>query len=327
MEAFEYARPESGKEAVELLGSSFAESEILAGGMDLISLMKNYVLSPKRLVNIKGISEFGGIRSTPKGLAIGATVSLQELIEHKTIAAEYPGLHQAAAGIPSPQIRNMATVGGNLCQRPRCWYFRNGFGLLARDAKGNALVPGGDNRYHAILGNAGPAYFVSGSSLAPALIALGAQLRIYSANGWREVALVDFFLVPRNDNERENVLQPKEILGEILIPSASKGLHSATYEVREREALDWPLATASVALKMSGKKIEKAHVVLGYVAPTPWQAKEADDFLAGKTLNEETAAKAGEAAVHGATPLSGNKYKVQLARVCVKRALLAAGRA
>ena len=327
MEAFEYARPASGKEALELLGGTFAECEILAGGMDLISLMKNYVLTPKRLVNIKGISEFSGIRSTPEGLAIGATTTLQDLIEHKSIAADYPGLHQAADAIPSPQIRNMATVGGNLCQRPRCWYFRNGFGLLARDAKGNALVPGGDNRYHAIFGNDGPAYFVNGSSLAPALIALGAQVRIFSANGWREVAVADFFRTPRNDNERENVLQPKEILGQIVIPSASKGLRTATYEVREREALDWPLATASVALKMSGNKIEKASVVLGYVAPIPWQAKEAGDWLAGKTLNEETAAKAGEAAVQGAKPLSGNKYKVQLARVCVKRALLAAGRA
>ncbi|NDQ55733.1 MAG: xanthine dehydrogenase family protein subunit M [Acidipila sp.] len=327
MEAFEYARPASGKEALELLGGSFADSEILAGGMDLISLMKNYVLSPKRLVNIKGISEFSGIRSTQQGLAIGATTTLQELIEHKTIAADYPGLHQAADAIPSPQIRNMATAGGNLCQRPRCWYFRNGFGLLARDAKGNPLVPGGDNRYHAIFGNDGPAYFVNGSSLAPALIALSAQARIFSANGWREVAVADFFRTPRNDNERENVLQPKEILGEIVIPSASKGLRTSTYEVREREALDWPLATASVALKMSGNKIEKASVVLGYVAPIPWQAKEAGDWLAGKTLNEETAAKAGEAAVQGAKPLSGNKYKVQLARVCVKRALLAAGRA
>jgi xanthine dehydrogenase YagS FAD-binding subunit len=327
MEAFEYARPATSKEAVELLGTSFAESEILAGGTDLISLMKNYVVTPKRLVNIKGIAEFGAIRETPKGLAIGATASLQELVENKTIAAEYPGLHQAAAGVPSPQIRNMGTAGGDLCQRPRCWYFRNGFGLLARDAKGHALVPGGDNRYHAILGNAGPAYFVNVSSLAPALLALGAQARIYGATGWREVALANFFHTPKSDTERETILHPKEILGEIVIPAASKGQHTATYEVREKEALDWPLAAASVALRMNGGKIASARVVLGHVAPVPWEAREAEAWLAGKTLNEETAAKAGEAAVRGANPLSGNKYKVQLARVSVKRALLAAGRA
>ena len=327
MEAFEYARPATSKESVELLGSSFAASEILAGGTDLISLMKNYVVTPKRLVNIKGIEEFGGIRESPKGLTIGATASLQELVENKTIAADFRGLHQAAAGIASPQIRNMGTAGGNLCQRPRCWYFRNGFGLLARDAQGKPLVPGGDNRYHAILGNEGPAYFVNGSSLAPALIALGAQARIYGPKGWREIALASFFQTPKTEKERENILQPKEILGEIVIPAASKGLRTATYEVREKEALDWPLAAAMVALRMSGDKITSARVVLSLVAPVPWQAKEAEAMLAGKTLNEETATKAGEAAVYGAKPFSGNKYKVQLARVCVKRALLAAGRA
>lgn len=327
MEAFEYARPASSKEAVELLGSSFAASEVLAGGTDLISLMKNYVLTPKRLVNIKGIEEFSGIHDSPKGLVIGATASLQELVENKTIAADFRGLHQAAAGVPSPQIRNMGTAGGDLCQRPRCWYFRNGFGLLARDAKGKPLVPGGDNRYHAILGNAGPAYFVNVSSLAPALIALGAHVRIYGPSGWHEVALAAFFHTPKSDAERENILQPKDILGEIVIPAASKGLRTTTYEVREREALDWPLAAAAVALKMSGDKITSARVVLGHVAPVPWPTREAEALLAGKTLNEETAAKAGEAAVHDAKPFSGNKYKVQLARVCVKRALLAAGRA
>jgi xanthine dehydrogenase YagS FAD-binding subunit len=327
MEAFAYARPANAKEAVGLLHSSFAESEILAGGTDLISLMKNYVVMPKLLVNIKGIEEFGGIRETPKGLVIGATASLDDIVANKTIAADFRGLHQAAAGVPSPQIRNMGTAGGDLCQRPRCWYFRNGFGLLARDAKGNALVPGGDNRYHAILGNAGPAYFVNVSSLAPALIALGAQARIYGPKGWREVPVAGFFQTPKTDKERENILQPKDILGEIVIPAASKGLRTATYEVREKEALDWPLAAASVALRMNGGKIASAHVVLGHAAPVPWQAREAEALLAGKTLNEETAAKAGEAAVHGAKPLSGNKYKVQLARVCVKRALLEAGRA
>jgi xanthine dehydrogenase YagS FAD-binding subunit len=327
MEAFEYARPASGKEAVALLGPSFAESEILAGGTDLISLMKNYVVTPKRLVSIKGIEEFAGIHESANGISIGAMTSLQELLDNKTIASDYAGLHQAAAGVASPQLRNMGTVGGDLCQRPRCWYFRNGFGLLARDAKGNALVPGGDNRYHAILGNAGPAYFVNASSLAPALIALGAHVRIYGASGWREVPLASFFRTPVTDKERENILQPKDILGEVVIPAVSKGLRTATYEVREREALDWPLAVASVALRIAGGKVTSARIVLGHVAPVPWPARDAERELAGRTITEDTAAEAGQAAVQGAKPLSGNKYKVQLARVCVKRALLAAGRA
>ncbi len=326
MQAFEYARPTTKQEAIELLGTSWAESAVLAGGTDLLSLMKNYVVTPKRVVNIKGIEEFRGIRKASQGLSIGALVTLQELLDDKTVQSEYSGLARAAAGVSSPQIRDLGTVGGDLCQRPRCWYFRNGFGLLARDAKGKALVPEGDNRYHAILGNDGPAYFVHPSSLAPMLIALGAKARIFGAKGWREVALQDFFRIPKGESERENVLQPKELLGEIVIPEATRGQRTATYEVREKEALDWPLAAASVALRMNGGRITSARVVLGHAAPVPWPAKEADSWLAGKTFNEETAAKAGEAAVRGAKPLSGNKYKVQLARIAVKRALLEAGR-
>lgn len=225
------------------------------------------------------------------------------------------------------QIRNMGTVGGDLCQRPRCWYFRNGFGLLARDAKGKALVPGGDNRYHAILGNGGPSYFVNPSSLAPMLIALGAAVEIAGGKGTRKVGLEHFFRAPHGEHQREFSLAPNEIVTALLIPEGAANWKTATYEVRERQSLDWPLAAAAVALKMDGRTVREARVVLGHVAPVPWRAPEADRALAGKTLNEESAANAGEAAVHGAHPLSGNRYKVQLARVAVKRAILAAGRA
>jgi xanthine dehydrogenase YagS FAD-binding subunit len=323
MQAFEYAHPNTLQEAVALLGTAWGYSEVLAGGTDLLALMKDYVVAPQRVVNIKGIQELGGIRATPEGLLLGALVTLEELRENKTVQAEFPALVQAAAGVTSPQIRNMGTVGGDLCQRPRCWYFRNGFGLLARDEGGRSLVPNGENKYHAILGNAGLAYFVNPSSLAPALIALGANARVFGPKGQREVALADFFVIPKGDAERENVLQSNEVLTHVVIPAASRGLHNAAYEVRQKEALDWPLAAAAVALKMQAGKVARARIVLGHVAPVPWPAADAEKWLAGQVISEQTAAKAGEEAVRGARPLSGNAYKVQLARVAVKRALLA----
>lgn len=324
MQAFEYAQPTTKQESVALLSPRWGETEILAGGTDLLSLMKNYVVTPKRVVSIKGITELRGIRQGPSGLRIGALVTLQELHDHSAIHEKFHGLAHAAGSVSSPQIRNMGTVGGDLCQRPRCWYFRNGFGLLARDEQGRSLVAEGDNRYHAILGHEGSAYFVHASSLAPILIALGARVKLFGPKGERELPLGEFFVVPKSENDRENVLRPNEILTEVTIPRTAEGLRNATYEVRQRLALDWPLATASVALRLTGNQAREARIVLGHVAPIPWRAVEAENWLAGKTITEETAAQAGELAVRAARPLSGNRYKVQLGRVAVKRALLEA---
>src|SRR6266852_4717647 len=182
MEPFEYARPNTRQEAIGLLGANWNDAAVLAGGTDLLSLMKEYVVTPKRVVNIKSIAELGGIHPATEGLTIGALATIEELLENATIRAEYPALTQAAEGITSPQIRSMGTVGGDLCQRPRCWYFRNGFGLLARQGDAS-LVTGGDNRYHAIFGNDGPALFVSPSSLGPGLIALDAVLTVTAPKG------------------------------------------------------------------------------------------------------------------------------------------------
>ena len=324
MRAFEYASPMTKEQAVALLADKWGEIEILAGGTDLLSLMKDDVSRPRRLVNIKGVKELQGIRHAPAtGLRIGALVTLQELLENAAVKKEYPGLAEAAAGVASMQLRNVGTVGGDLCQRPRCWYFRNGYGLLAQGPSGKSLVGDGENKYHAILGNSGPAYFVNPSSLAPALIALGAKIKIFGPKGSREVALEQFFVTPKKEEEREYTLRPNEIVTEIDVPPAS-GIHSATYEVHEREALNWPLAVASVALKMAGTKITGARVILGQVAPIPWPAVEADKLLAGKTVTEQVARDAGAAAVNGAKALSQNSYKIQLTRVAVKRAILQA---
>lgn len=321
MQAFEYAHPKTLAEALPLLGSQWGETEILAGGTDLLSLMKNEVATPKRVVNIKGIGELRGIQQTKFGWRIGALTTLEEVAEHNGLA---PAIRQAAAGVTSPQLRTMGTVGGDLLQRPRCWYYRTGHGLLARDPTGKPLVPNGENRYHAILGNASPAYFVHPSSLAPALVACGATAVLAGPKGERKVPLNEFFVIPKNEGERETQLQPNEVLTQIEIQLPQLRHSSATYEVRQREAMDWPLATASVAVGMTSGKVGHASIVLGHVAPIPWQAQEASEWIVGKPLNEESAAKAGEAAVRGAKPLSQNGYKVQLAKVAVKRALLAA---
>jgi xanthine dehydrogenase YagS FAD-binding subunit len=323
MEAFEYANPATVKEALGLLGASWDEASVLAGGTDLLGLMKDYVHSPRRVVNIKSVAELGGIRKTAAGLRIGALVTLDELMRNAEVLAAYPSLVEAARGVASVQIRNMGTVGGDLCQRPRCWYFRLGYGLLAMK-DGKSLVPGGDNRYHAIFDNGGPAYFVSASSFGPPLSALGASVKIASVSGTREVAVEQFFVTPRSEAERENVLKPGEIVTEIVVPGAA--VRNATYELRQKRALDWPLATASVALRMKGAVVESARVFLGHVAPRPWRAETAEKALAGKPLNDASAQEAANAAVQGATPLSMNAYKVQLARVAVKRALLEAAK-
>ena len=319
MEQFAYASPKTLKEALGMLGSDWNSSAVLAGGTDLLSLMKDYVMSPKLVVNLKGIKTLHGVKQHGTSVTIGALTTLDDLTSNPIIRSQFPSLIQAAMGVSSPQIRNMGTVGGDICQRPRCWYFRGGQGLFGMQ-NGKSLVVDGENRYHAIFGG-GPAYFVSASSFGPALMALDATIMVAAPSGAvREVKAADFFVAPKDANTREIALAPNEIVTEISIPT---GTTNATYEVRHKEGLDWPLATASVSLKMSGKTVTSANIVLGHVAPTPW-ATQAGQLLAGKTIDAATAESIGDAAVRGATPLSQNEYKVQLAKVAVKRALLTA---
>ena len=323
MRGFEYANPTTKEQAVGLLGNNWADADVLAGGTDLLALMKDDIVAPKRLVNIKDIQELRGITVSSKGLRIGALVTIQELADDARVREAFSVVAMTAIEIAGPQIRNMGTVGGNLCQRPRCWYYRAGFGLLAKDASGEPLVPSGDNRYHAILGNAGPAYFVSPSTLAPLFIALGGTLRLFGPKGKREIPVDKFFVIPQKESDREHDLRPNEIVTEIVLPPLA-GIKAATYEIRQKEAMDWPLAIASVALSFSGNKVRSARVVMGQVAPVPWRSEAAEQALIGKPISEDTAKAAGEAAVVGAKSLGRNAYKIQLARVAVKRAVLAA---
>lgn len=332
MQAFEYARPATVAQAVRLLAAP--GSMPLGGGADLLALMKDGIEAPRRLVALGGIEALHGVRIDAAGLHVGALVTLDELSSHPEVRRQFGVVAEAAGHLAGPQIRNFGTVAGNLCQRPRCWYFRNGFGLLP-EHDGKSMVVEGDNSYHAILGNGGPAYFVNPSTLAPLLIALGARLRLAGPGGSRgargeagepaerEIDLGSFYRTPQRHGESEHALASGELVTAVVVPPMA-GRRAWSYEVRQRHSLDWSLATASVALDVRGGRVEEARVVLGQVAPVPWRAAAAERLLRGKSVDAALAAQAGEAAVEGARPLSRNRYKIQLARVAVKRALLAA---
>lgn len=321
MRAFEYAAPATVEEAVKLLGAS--NSAALAGGTDLLGRAKDHVTSPDRVVYIKDIKELAGISGDPRagGLTIGAGTRLSDIVHHAGIRECYPALWQATSEVGSIQIRNMSTVGGNLLQRPRCWYFRAGFGLLAMK-DGQSLVRAGDNRYHAIFMTSGDALFVSPSSLAVALIALGASATIRGPKGERTAKVEEIYQVPRRDTDSELTVEPGELLTQVTIPAAT-GKNGA-YEAREKSAQDWPLVMSAVNLTVDGDTVKAARIVIYGVAPIPWRSAAAERVIVGKRLTPESAAEAGEAAISGAAPLSMNGYKVPLTRTVVKRALLRA---
>lgn len=323
MERFEYASPKSRKEAISLLGSEWGHTEVIAGGSDLVSAMKDSAVTPKRVVSLKRVSDLRGISLRGRALRIGAMTTLRELMDDRAVKQNFPAIYEAVEEIHGEQIRNMATVGGSLLQRPRDWYFRLGYGLLAQQ-DGKSMIAEGDNRYHAILGNSGPAKFVSPSTLAPVLIALNARVALEGPGGVREIAVEKLYTTPTEPGQREHTLKPNEILTEIIVPHVPS-VRSAMVELRQKEELDWPLATAAVAFGLEGGAARHARIVLGHVAPVPWVSPEAAQAIEGKTISEETADAAGQAAVAQATPLSMNGYKVQLTRVAVKRAILKAG--
>ena len=329
MRPFEYAHPETEAQAVELLNDHDGNTAILAGGTDLIGLMKQELLSPERVVDLQHVESMRGIAHTPDGVSIGALTTLEEIADSQLVV-DYPSLLNVVDGHRSIQIQSMGTLGGDLCHLPNCWYFRNGYGLLALE-NGESLVEEGDNRYHAILGANGPAKFVSASRFAPALIALGAQVRILGPGPEDEetVPLEYFYITPKTESQGVNVMKPGQFISHVLLPAPiSSGTQlakqSAAYEVLEIEGLDWPLVAAACSLEIEDGIVRDAKVVLGHVAPTPWVSHEAASAIIGRPLTEETADEAGRAAVASARALSKNEYKIWQAKTAVKRALLAA---
>jgi xanthine dehydrogenase YagS FAD-binding subunit len=327
MKNFTYFRPSSVEEAVGLLDSKWGTTELLAGGTDLLDLQKEYVATPDKVVSLTGIRGLAGIRTTrsdPPQFSIGAATTLGDIASDPAVLKYLPALAMAAGQIGGPQIRNMGTLGGNLCQRNRCWYFRDEHTHCLLKGGQKCFATDGENQYHAIFTKGHKCVIVNPSTLAPALIALGATAEAQGSQGKRTIELAKFFTAPSTATEREHVLAPNEVVTSVTIPAS--GLKNASYEVRHKQAYDWPLVQAAAAFKLEGGKASDVRIVLGHVAPTPHISEAAAKALEGKEVSEATATAAGKAATEGANPLSGNKYKLKLVEVAVKRAiLLAAG--
>jgi len=326
MNAFEWMSPRSLNEALQALrlpaGDPDEAPQALAGGQDLLTVLKDGLARPNRVVNLKTLPGMNQLKLRSDGLHIGALVRLHVLEEDADIRRNFPGLAEAAASIASPQIRNLATVGGNLCQRPRCWYFRSPNIVCLKKGGSECYAATGENKYHAIFGG-GPSFIVHPSDLAPMLVALGAEVDLASSDGRRSMPLEKFFTLPTKGNvRRENVLLPGELVTSIRVPSSSLAARSTYLKFKERLSLDFALVSAAAAVELGALgEIRAGRLVLGGVAPVPWRLPEAESFLAGKRFTPEVAAEAARIALQGAKPLAKNGFKIPLAQALVRRAL------
>lgn len=320
MKPFTYVNPTTEKDAVAALSPEHEKAMPLGGGQDLLARMKDYITQPDRLINVKNALDHG-VTPLNGGLRIGAAMKMVDVAEHAEIGRLYPAVAAAAIEVGTPQIRNQGTVGGNLNQRPRCWYFRNEEFLCFKKGGNVCFSPTGENQFHSIFGG-GPTFIVHPSSLAVPFVAYGATFRLLGPKGERMVPAAEYFTKPNLQNvQRENVLQPNELLTHVILPSPGN-VKSGHYEVRYKTSHDWPIAFATVLLVMNGSTVQSARVVMGAVAPTPWRSQAAEQALAGKAMSPETATAAAEASVRGAIPLSQNAYKIQVAKTAVERAIL-----
>jgi xanthine dehydrogenase YagS FAD-binding subunit len=283
--------------------------------------MKDDIASPKRLVNIRNIQGLSEIREDPQGLHIGPLATLTRIGEHPIIQKKYTAISEASAHVATPQIRNMATIGGNLAQRPRCWYFRSEDFQCRKKGGKHCFAQDGENDYHAIFDNRTCA-IVHPSGVAVPLVALNARLEITSQNGKREVGVEEFFISPEQDVMRENILQPDELITGITVPATDA--RTAYYKQGEKESFDWPIADVAVALQMQGSRCSKASIVLGAAAPYPYRAKAAEAQLSNAVINEDIARKAAQQAMAGATPLAKNGYKIPIFEAIIRRTILRA---
>ncbi len=317
MNRFELVRAETTTQARELAAEK-PGSVLKAGGIDLLDHLKEHLVEPPRLVDLKTIPGMAQIAVEKDGtLKIGALATLAQVAAHAGVRASHPALARACGEAASPQVRNVATIGGNVLQRPRCWYYRLESYNCFKKGGDLCFAVAGENRYHVLFGG-GPVFAPHPSNAAVPLVAYGASFVLDGPKGGRVVAASDFFLLPAQDPTRENVLQPGELLKEIRVPSAA-GWKSAYYEVRERAAFDWPLVSAAIALKVAGGVVREARVVLGQVATIPWRSAAAEKALVGKAVGAASAEAAGKAAVEGAQPMSDNGYKVDLTATLVRR--------
>ena len=311
----------------QALGQLGDGATIKAGGIDLLDLMKDGIVSPPKLVNIHNIESLRGIVIEKDGLRLGPLSTLSEIAAHPDIQRNYSALADAAGHAATPQVRNMATLGGNIMQRPRCWYFRSSDFDCKKKSGGIDIchAHSGENQYHAIMNNSTCA-MVHPSSTAVPLVAMDAQVELTSKRGKRTVLMSNFYVPPEESLVNETVVQPGELITSIFVPAPEPGTRSAYQKYGEKESFDWPIADAGVVLVMDGVRCRRASVVLGVAAPTPIRSKAAEAILSDKTIDEATARAAGKAAMESATPLSQNGYKTQLFQTAIYRTvLLAAG--
>ncbi len=327
MKNFAYFRPTTPEQAVALLEARWGNTEMLAGGTDLLTLQKQYIAQPARVVSLNAIGGLKTIAVGERSASIGAGVTLATISSHADLRRLFPALTMAASEIGGPQIRNMGTLGGNLCQRNRCWYFRDEHSPCLLRGGNTCSAIEGENKYHAIFTQNHRCVIASPSTLATGLIALGASAEVLGPqNRRRNVELAKFYTAPVGPNDREHSLAANELVTSVTIPV--RGLNSAAYEVRQRQSSDWPIVQVAVAFSggRNGEKATGVRIVLGQVSPTPLLSETAARALEGRPINEANATAAGRAAVEGAKPLGQNGYKIRLVEVAVKRALmLAAG--
>jgi len=295
-------------------------ASFVGGGSDLLGLVKERILTPDVLVNLKTIKGLDQVRPAGNGVNIGGLITLDTLSRNDVIRRQYTVLAEAAETVATPQIRNVGTLAGNVCQRPWCWYFRNGFPCY-KNGGNTCFSFGGENQFHAIFGG-GPSYIVHPSDTAVALLALDAKFRVVSPSGERTLAAAEFFALPQQNPARENVLANDEALAEVLVPAPRAGTRTTYHKIMDREAWTHAVVSAAIVLEMDKQVCRSARVVLGGVAPIPWRLPKVEQMLAGQRIDETLAAQAAEAALEGAKPLAKNAYKIPLTKGVVRRTLL-----
>ncbi len=320
MSTFQYAKPASIEQVTSFLAKGKANVFLMAGGTDLLGEIKEGIIAPDLVVDLRAIPNLSYIKKEKDGVLVGALTTVAELAENPIIQQDYPVLHQAARVVASPQLRNMGTVGGNLCQRPRCWYYRDSQVLCTKKGGTKCYAEKGKNKYHAILGG-GICYAVYPSDLAPALIALDAKIVIASPQGERSVPLAEFYAPPLVNVRKENILSRQEVVREVRIPSAQNGDKSAYTKFTERGA--WDFAVVSVAVKgtISGGVIDDIRIVCGGVAPIPWRLGKAEDLIKRRRASDTLIRQSARAAAADSKPLEENGYKVALLETVLARTI------
>ncbi len=321
MKEFKLAQPQSFKQAASLLSEKKDGYVIMAGGTDLLDEIKSGIISPEVIVDLAPLAELSYIKETESHILVGSMTRVAEVAENSIIQEKFPVLQEAALSLATPQLRNVGTVGGNLCQRPRCWYYRDPETICRKKGGSLCFAFRGKNRYHAIFGG-GICYIVYPSDLAPALISLDAEAVVSSPNGGKSLPLEEFYILPQKNVRRENILEEGEILQEIRIPLPESGTKSTYYKMKERGTWDFALVSAAINGLVSGGIFRDIKIVLGGVAPIPWRLQKAEDLIKGKKPTDEVIRQAAREALQDARPLEENEYKLDLVEAVLRTAIL-----